>query len=282
MKIKDMALCSLFAALLAICAWFFVGAACAKPVDRATWVNVLIIIGSALGLIFAYVIGYGAGFWFDFSPRLDRCSKETQIAYGLRYFAEIDHLLPYNANAARILKEMAIYRKLVHPETPLTASTTGYKNETEQKKHQMWATEAKQKRKYILISILVLVGIIGAFLLMLFQKADALYAAVPSLKEVVDKYRATDPTNLQASPVYNVMTMGGLISLCTIVIYICTFFDIDTGTFWGKVFVGVCIVGAAALFWCCSVMQCLGMIWIYWPVAFLVFLLCHKMLLSDD
>lgn len=275
--------CLVMSAVLAVCTWFLVGAvATISSTDSVNIVDILILIGTALGILFAYPLGYGAGLLLDFSPSLARCGQETQIEYGQKFFARIDELFPYNSKAANVLKEYAIYLKRVHPKTPIAKVTAEASSKYKQDRSATWAAEKKRKWIHGVVSILLLLAVLGALLLTFYQKADFLCAAEPTLQEVVEKYRQTDPDNLQASPVYNLLLLGGLFSLSALVIWIALFFDIDTSTFWGKVFVGVGIFGALMLIVCSMMMYHLGRAWVFLPAAVLAVLLSHKMMLTDD
>lgn len=270
----------LMTAILAACIWFLIPAVAAVTNGDATnIINWLIILGTALGLLVAFPIAHEVGAFFRSTPDLEKCSRETQIEYGQKLFDAIDEKLPYNAEAAKVLKEYAIYLKRAHPETPVTLGTYESRKKHEQKQNNersiVWAAEKKKNWTYGAISLVLLLSILGALLLVLYQKADILWASVPLLQETLGKLEGTNPAFL-------LLILGGLFTLSAVAIWAALYFEIDTSTVLGKIFIGVCIFGAIMLMLFCVMIQHLGAIWVYLPAAVLVFLLAHKIVLMDD
>lgn len=76
-----------------------------------------------------------------------------------------------------------------------------------------------QRRRicFKILLILLVVGLLVPISVLFYQNSELLCQSEPMLKEVVEKYRATDPDNLQASPLYNVLLLSGLFSLSMLI-----------------------------------------------------------------
>lgn len=76
----------------------------------------------------------------------------------------------------------------------------------------------QRRRIYFkILLILLVVGLLVPISVLFYQNSELLCQSEPMLKEVVEKYRATDPDNLQASPLYNVLLLSGLFSLSMLI-----------------------------------------------------------------
>ena len=276
--------CIVMVAVLAVCAWFFIGAFCESMFTEtsdtmAKTLNSLTIIGTLLGIIFSYGIGKIVTLFIPApkSSSLSGCDKETQIEYGKKLFAQIDDTFPDNAEAARILKERAIELKRVHPETPLTHSTKEFRKKCIIEEHERSVNKAKPPQRYGIISAAVLLAIIGTFLLVLYQNASDLGVILNSVSGIV----SSELSDLQSDPVRSVLVLGGLTSLCAIVIWVGTLKGVDKSTFKGKAFIGVCVVGAVLLLGSGATLYLWDATLVCLPVALLAFMLCHKRMVSE-
>ena len=134
-------------------------------------------------------------------------------------------------------------------------------------------TKGKQTRRILFKTalILVILGLLAAMFLVLLENNQFLAENQPELKETIEKH-SKDPNDIQGSPIYNLMLLGGLFAVVAV---IWTFVPGEYILITGIVGIGVTGFGVLMMICCCVVLSLLGATYAAIPAVATLFIVIN-------